>query len=63
MSADHVTAIKCPSCARTVATVAPCVKSLYDKAFHCKCGVAGTLVWRRGTDAVIRGRKGAKDAS
>jgi len=54
---DRVTTVKCPECERKIATLSPCVKSLYDKAFHCRCGVVGTLVWKRGTDAVIRGRK------
>jgi DNA-directed RNA polymerase subunit RPC12/RpoP len=53
---DATTTVKCPECGRKIATLSPCVKTLVDPEFRCRCGQRGTLVWRRGTDAAIRGR-------
>lgn len=54
---DNVEVVRCPGCGRRVATAAPCVKSFYDPAFHCACGLTGVLVWKRGAEAVVRGGK------
>lgn len=49
------TAIKCPECGRVVERATPCVKSLTIPKYHCRCGVSGVLVWRRGEEATLRG--------